>query len=319
MSAIAPRNSSPAIVVERKDAIGSQIKNAINSIMPPGGGGSFDLSLNVAVKDVVLEILILAAAAVAIVIVAYLVFKPLFTGIFQTALDTINTLTDITAETLGTVTEVLGGVIEDASAAVTTVTSTVSSTIGTLRTTISGTLDSIAGPVTTQNPQGGSLTKIANTVTTTVVNITDIIVSQELLSNGKPKGIIPRLALTIESLISITEDLLGDDGGILETIKEFVSEFKTVITLASQEYQAILISLKNSADTVINGIQDGIRYLVDPFINETYGIPAIGNQMLTTITQLTTGITTVGNGITIAINGITTAVNSLSSPPLPIP
>jgi phage-related protein len=310
MSAIAPRNSSPAIVVEKKDAFNNQIRRAVDSFSQPSGNSL--IALNVSTTGIVLEILVLAAAAVAIVIVAYLVFTPLFKGIFETALDTINTLTDITAETLGTVTEVLGGVIEDASDAIKTVTDTVSETIGTLSNTISGTLDSIAGPATGSS-EGGSLTRIADTVITTVQDITEIIVSQDPRSetDSRPKGIIPRLVETVDGIIDTTEELLVGDNGIMNTIKGFIDDFRGVINTASQEFQEVLKALKSGADTVINGVQDGIRYLVDPFVNETYGIPAIGNKMLTTIETLTGGITSVGGNIQTAINSISSAINNL--------
>jgi phage-related protein len=312
MSAIAPRNSSPAIVVEKKDAFNPQLRNAMNSFNPYGNQQM--MTVTSSSKDVIIEIIVLAAAAVGIIIVAYIVFKPLFTGIFQTALDTINTLTDITAETLGTVTEVLGGVIDDASGVIKTVTNTVADTIDILSDTITGTLDSIAGPVSSTNPEGGSLTKISNTIISTVNEITDIIVSQENVGteeDPKPKGIIPRLVQTVDGIINTTEKLLTGEGGIMETITGFINDFKGIIETASNEFQAILKSLKAGADTVINGITDGIRYLVDPFVNETYGIPAIGNKMLATIEVLTGGVEKVGDGIKEAIESISTAINGL--------
>jgi phage-related protein len=309
MSAIAPRNSSPAIVVEKKDALPTQSRGMQNQMMPFMGGGQM-MPYTPSTKDVILEILVLAAAAIAIIIVAYVVFKPLFSGIFGTALDTINTLTDITAETLGTVTEVLGGVIEDAAAAISTVTGTISTTINTLSGTITGVLDNIAGPAVEGVSEGGTLTVLSNEVTKVIKNLTEIIISDELV-NGKPKGIIPKLAAIIDDIIETTTEVLTGDNGIMTSINDFITMFKNVIETASEEFQNIIKSLKAGADTIINGIQDGIRYLVDPFVNETYGIPAIGNKMLLTIETLTNGISAVGNGIKEAIDSISEAIQGL--------
>lgn len=312
MSAIAPRNSSPAIVVERKDAFNAQVRNAINSIAPSGGlSGGNNFAIKLQMPDVILEILVLAAAAVAIIVIAYLVFKPLFTGIFQTAIETINTITELTSETLGTVTEVLGGVIEDASGVIKTVTGTVSQTITSLSNTISVTLDSIAGPVTDVS-EGGSLTKIATVVTDTVVQLTDIIVSQEIGANGKPKGIIPRLAAVIDSIIEATEKLLIGEFGIMPAISGFINDFKEYVKIASEEFQKVLSAVITATKQVIGAVGDGIRYVVDPFLNETYGIPAIASKMLGTIEILTSGVTLVGSKIAEAINKLGGVISSVS-------
>jgi hypothetical protein len=51
--------------------------------------------------------------------------------------------------------------------------------------------------------------------------------------------------------------------------------------------------------------------LVDPFINDVYGIPAIARIMLNTITSLTDGIRDVGDNIKNAIDSISQAIEKL--------
>ena len=278
MSAIAPKNSSPAIVVEKKDVVQSKTKQLYSNAT---------MGMENSTKDVVLEIIVLAGAAVAVVMVTYLLFKPLFSGLFGSITDTITSITDVTAEALGTVTEVLGGVIEDASAAVGTVVGAINTTIGTLGTSITGTLTSVTGSVSTVS---GAVNSTISTATTAV--------------NTAIGGVVT----TFNTLVDNQNLIIT---AVISSLDTYIPAIQAVMTTASNEFQALIASLREGADTVVQGVQDGIRYLVDPFVNETYGIPAIGNQMLSTITTLTTSIDSTGTNIKDALDSISAAISGL--------
>ena len=116
------------------------------------------------------------------------------------------------------------------------------------------------------------------------------------------------LSTGFDDIVTLTSKIISD---LLVKVEEFVDIFKGVLETAAEEFQNIIGAMRTGIETVVQGVQDGIRYLVDPFINDVYGIPAIARIMLQTVTSLTDGIKDVGENIKDAIGSISDAIGNL--------
>lgn len=239
-------------------------------------------------RDLILEIIILTAAAVSIVVVTYLIFKPLFTGLFGTVTDTIGTITEITSDALGTITGVVGGVIEDASSVVSTVVTTTNTVINSISTTINTTLNSAKTVVETV---GETMNTTISTLTSTTTSLMGTITSSFTQLMGLQQGIITEI-------VTVTENAI--DG------------FKTILETASGEFQNLISYLRQAGETIVQSVQDGIRYIIDPFINTTYGIPAIATLMLNTVQGLDKAIDDLGTNNKSGLDALTAAIESIA-------
>jgi phage-related protein len=238
-------------------------------------------------RDLILEIIVLTGAAMAIVIVTYLVFKPLFTGLFGTVTDTIGNITDITSDALNTITDVIGGTIEEASSIVTSVVNTTNIIINGIGDAINTSISTATGIV---NTVGSGINTTISTLTSTTTSLMGTITGSFNELMGLQQGII-------SGIVSVTNDA--------------IEGFKTILETASTEFQNLISTLRSAGESIIQSVQDGIRFIIDPFINETYGIPAIANLMLGTISTITGGITSLADNIKNGLEALVETIDGL--------
>lgn len=391
MSTIVPKNYSPTLVSERKDLALNAQKN-MQLVKKVSGGGSGDNVLDVAdrladkaFKNVAIELLLLTGAASVVILIIYVLFKPLITTLFSTILDTVNGITTITAETLGTITETLGTVIETATGIVEDIVSTTANSITTISGTITDTLATginiIAGPPTKAGTYVQSGTTITVTITghgfsngdkllaqfitgsigitgenpytvgnatddTFVIDVSDSGTAQGRISvrradivgivpviadsvkqiswmiSGNPtaqagsderKGIIKLMADGVIGIVdTITDPTTGLVPKILSAVDDAINAFKNIMTEAQNAFINVINSIKSAIENIVSGIQDGIRFLVEPFLNTSYGIPAIARNLYEVVSSFSSAIDSVGRDIKSGITDVKDAILGLA-------
>lgn len=326
MSAVVPKNYSPSLLSDRREsssssAVVSQPKySKTQSSMDPAmymeaAMSKFSSSANKASSALIIELVVLVVAVVAIIFVIYILFNPLISSIFGNVLDTVNGLTNITAESLGTITQTLGSVISTATGVINQVSgvgiSTITTLTNVLTTTLKTTTTVIVGDGEDNKGILGSFEQVLKGI------------SQEIVGDGAQKiGILGEINNSIVQINTVivgkkataTEDaVVGVLQSITNTAKDAIEGFIGFIKEIGAVFFSVLNTIRTSMETVISGIQDGLRYLVEPFLNTSYGIPAIARTLAGVVSQFNEAVKDVSSNIKSGIDSVTSAINGLTT------
>lgn len=322
MSAVVPKNYSPSFLSDRREQVVSATKamKSPTQQMPDmnnymnAGMDRFGSSMNKAGNAIIIELVVLTAAVIAIIFIIYILFQPIISNLFGSVLDTVNGITSITAESLGTITQTLGTVITTATAVVSQVSGVGVTTIGTLSNVLTTTLETTTNVIVgdgSPSSSGGILGSFKDVLQN---------ISYEIVG-GDPDNISKKGILTTinESIVNINNAIIGTStqDGVLQTItntaKEAITSFVDFIKDIGAVFFSVLNTIRTSMETVVAGIQDGIRYLVEPFLNTSYGIPAIARTLAGVVSNFNESIQSVSTNIKSGIDSVTEAVNGLST------
>lgn len=321
MSAVVPKNYSPSLLSDRRESsttVASQPKNPKNqSSLDPAmymeaAMSKFSSAANKASTAIIIELIVLVVAVVAIIFVIYILFNPLISSIFGNVLDTVNGLTNVTAESLGTITQTLGTVINTATGVINQVSgvgvSTISTLTNVLTTTLKTTTTVIVGDGEDNKGVLGSFEQVLKGVSSAIVGDPN---------DSSKIGILGQIN---NSIVAINEAIVGDGQdkeGVLQAItrtaKEAIEGFVDFIKEIGAVFFSVLNTIRTSMETVISGIQDGLRYLVEPFLNTSYGIPAIARTLAGVVAQFNEAIKDVSSNIKSGIDSVTSAINGLTT------
>lgn len=132
------------------------------------------------------------------------------------------------------------------------------------------------------------------------------------VGTAERKGVIKLLS---EGVIGIVDAITDPDDGLIPTIltavNDAINAFKTVMTEAQAAFLGVINAIKTSIENIVSGIQDGIRYLVEPFLNTSYGIPAIARNLYEQVTIFSDAISQVGTDIKSGITSVKDAILGL--------
>lgn len=321
MSAVVPKNYSPSLLSDRRETSISQGPAPKTKEMAPYSMPNFGSIGNMASSAgnaIIIQLIVLVAAVIAIIFVIYILFSPIISSLFGSVLDTVNGITSITAESLGTITQTLGSVITTATNVVNQVSSVGVSTISTLSNVLTSTLSRTTEVIV---GDGGVNKGVLGSFEDVLKQISAEIVGKSAQGDTPAKeGILPQIG---KSIVAINEAITGktEDGvfkkGILQTITETaqtaIESFVDFVKDIGAVFFSVLNTIRTSMETVVSGIQDGIRYLVEPFLNTSYGIPAIARTLAGVVSQFNEAIKDVSSNIKSGIDSVTDAVRGLSS------
>lgn len=320
MSAVVPKNYSPSLLSERRESLrpakkivqevsDDESSSSNNTKSAPGGTSTSTL---------IIELFVLTAVVIAIIFIVYVMFSPIITNLFGTVIDTVNGISSVAAESLGTITQTLGSVINTATAVVNQVSGVGVSTISTLTTVLTTTLKTttnvIVGDGSDDNK--GLLGSFENVLK----GIAEEIVGREAkTTNGVTTPAKIGLLTTINNTIeNISVAIIGNDEkvGILttiaETAKNSIESFIEFIQEIGTIFFSVLNTIRTSMETVISGITDGIRYLVEPFLNTSYGIPAIARTLASVVSEFNDAVSDIGSKIKQGIDAVANAIESIA-------
>lgn len=240
-------------------------RKSISGMMSPkagssGGDGFPDIAnlvggqVQSATNNIVLEIFVVVLAAIVIILVAYSLFKPLLTGIFNSILSTLDGITNLTGDAIKEVTDIMGTTLETTSGLLVNTISTATIVINTLGVGINAT---ISGATLTLNALGSGLNTSLSAVTTTVIGT--LSVSTKLITDTAPiiveveKGVLSiakEAANSITSVISaISPSVVAILGDIGTTLKNTTSVIVAANSVAIQPIRDVLAITKLMIDT----------------------------------------------------------------------
>lgn len=320
MSAVIPKNYSPSFLSDRRDQPAASTKAMKSPQMPDMNNymnaamDKFGASMNKAGNAMIIELIVLTAAVIAIIFIIYILFNPLISNLFGSVLDTVNGITSITAESLGTITQTLGTVITTATAVVSQVSGVGVSTISTLSTVLTNTLENTTNVIVGDGSTGSS-GGILGSFKDVLQNISYEIVGGDPDDSSKV-GILTTIN---NSIVNINNAIVGvnNEPGVLQNIsntaKAAIESFVEFTRDIGAVFFSVLNTIRTSMETVVSGIQDGIRYLVEPFLNTSYGIPAIARTLAGVVASFNDSIQSVSTNIKSGIDSVTSAVNGLTN------
>jgi len=336
MSVVVPKNYSPSLLSDRRDASMSggydrlkpsraspdssamaQQPAPINFMQSQSGNSG---------NAMIIQMIVLVVAVVAIIFVIYVLFNPLISSLFGSVLDTVNGITSVTAESLGTITQTLGTVITTATGVVSQVSGVGINTISTLTNVLTNTLETttniIVGDGST-DPAGnvnkgilGSFELVLKGISNEIVGTPEIKDSGGNVIQEERTGILPSINT---SIVNINNIIIGTQttDGLLQTIsntaRDAIETFTDFIKDIGPVFFGVLNTIRTSMETIVSGIQDCIRYLVEPFLNTSYGIPAIARTLAGVVAQFNDSIKDVSSNIKSGIDSVTDAVNGLTN------
>jgi len=234
------------------------------------------------INNIVLEIFVIVLAAVIIILVAYSLFKPLLTGIFNSILSTLDGITNLSGDAIKEVTDIMSSTLETTNGLVTGTISTATVVINSLGVGINAT---ISGATRTLNTLGTGLNTTLSVVTGSVVGTLSV-----------ATNVVKETGNTV---VSVERD-------ILSVAKVSVDSINGILSSSARGFQDVLIGMNNAINTTTSTVVNGIILAIEPITNQDYGIPAIARIMLSTTNRVVD--TVEGFGTT-----ITTAISTLSS------
>lgn len=328
MSAVVPKNYSPSLLSDRREsssssAVASQPKySKTQSSMDPAmymeaAMSKLSSSANKAASALIIELVVLVVAVVAIIFVIYILFNPLISSIFGNVLDTVNGLTNVTAESLGTITQTLGSVISTATGVINQVSGVGISTITTLTNVLTTTLDTtttvIVGDGGTNKGILGSFEQVLKGISKEIVGDPEVVSDRGILGQINDSIVQINTAIVGKPATATEEAVVGVLQSITNTAKEAIEGFIGFIKEIGAVFFSVLNTIRTSMETVISGIQDGLRYLVEPFLNTSYGIPAIARTLAGVVSQFNESVKDVSSNIKSGIDSVTSAINGLTT------
>lgn len=248
------------------------------------GGGGLDLmnmiggQVQNAANGIVLEVFMIVLGVVIIILVAYSLFKPLLTGIFDVILGTLNGITGLTGEAIKEVTGIMATTLETTNKLVVGTISTATVVINALGVGINAT---ISGATRTLNTLGDGLNSSLSVVTTTVKDA--LSVSTAIVKS------------TGDTIIKVQE-------GILSVAKVSVDSINSVLSTAAGGFKTVLDGMNEALTTTTSTVVGGINAAIEPITNKDFGIPAIARIMLSTTNKVVDVVEGFGETITSAIS-----------------
>jgi phage-related protein len=263
-------------------------KSITNMLSPKGATSGGDITgdianllggqLQSAANNIVLEIFIVVLAAIVIILVAYSLFKPLLTGIFNSILSTLDGITNITGDAIKEVTDIMSNTLETTNGLVVGTISTATVIINSLGVGINAT---ISGATMTLNTLGNGLNTTLNTVTSTVVGT---------------------LSVSTKVVQETGNTIVAVEQGILSVAKDSVDSINSILSSTADSFQTVLTSMNDALITTTSTVVGGINLAIAPITNPDFGIPAIAKNMLSTTDRVVKTIDGFGDTITSAIS-----------------
>lgn len=250
-------------------SIGANRKSISGMMSPRAGsdGGGLDQITNLVggqaqsfANNIVLEIFIIVLAAIVIILVAYSLFKPLLTGIFNSILSTLDGITNLTGDAIKEVTDIMGTTLNVTSGLLVNTISTATVVIGTLGVGVNATL---SGATVTLGALGSGLTTSLSAVTTTVVGT--LSVSTKIVQETGnaivevEKGVLSVAKGASDSIVSIISAVspsviavLNNMGTALTTTTSAVVAANSVAIAPIKDVLAITSLMINTTEKVIS-------------------------------------------------------------------
>lgn len=263
-------------------------KSITNMLSPKAGsadgGGGVDIAnliggqVQNAANNIVLEIFIIVLAAIVIILVAYSLFKPLLTGIFNSILSTLDGITNLTGDAIKEVTDIMGTTLETTNGLVVSTISTATVVINSLGVGINAT---ISGATMTLNTLGSGLNTSLNAVTSTVVGT---------------------LSVSTKIVQETGNTIVAVEKGILSVAQISVDSINLVLKETADGFKVVLNGMNDALTTTTSTVVGGINAAIEPITNKDYGIPAIGKLMLDTTNKVVDTVEGFGTTITSAIS-----------------
>lgn len=263
-------------------------KSITNMLSPKAGsadgGGGVDIAnliggqVQNAANNIVLEIFIIVLAAIVIILVAYSLFKPLLTGIFNSILSTLDGITNLTGDAIKEVTDIMGTTLETTNGLVVSTISTATVVINSLGVGINAT---ISGATMTLNQLGYGLNTSLSAVTSTVIGT---------------------LSVSTKVVQETGNTIVAVEKGILSVAQVSVDSINGILVDTSNGFRAVLDGMNDALITTTSTVVGGINLAIAPITNEDYGMPAIAKTMLSTTQEVVNNINAFGNTITSAIS-----------------
>jgi hypothetical protein len=269
-------------------------RKSISGMMSPkanssGGEGLPDISALVgqaqsAANNIVLEIFIIVLAAVVIILVAYSLFKPLLTGIFNSILSTLDGITNLTGDAIKEVTDIMGTTLETTNGLVVGTISTATVIINSLGVGINAT---ISGATMTLNQLGYGLNTSLSAVTSTVIGT---------------------LSVSTKVVQETGNTIVAVEKGILSVAQVSVDAINGVLVDTAEGFRFVLDGMNNALITTTSTVVGGINMAIEPITNKDYGMPAIAKIMLSTTNRVVETI----DGFGVSINKAITILSEIS-------
>jgi hypothetical protein len=268
-------------------SIGANRKSISGMMSPKGGmdGGGMEQISSMAggqvqniANNIVLEIFIVVLAAIVIILVAYSLFKPLLTGIFNSILSTLDGITNLTGDAIKEVTDIMATTLETTNGLVVNTISTATVVINSLGVGINAT---ISGATMTLNTLGTGLNTSLSAVTSTVIGT---------------------LSVSTRVVQETGNTVVEVQRGILSVAQVSVNSINGILVDTSDGFRSVLNSMNDALVTTTSTVVGGINLAIEPITNQEYGLPAIARAMLETTDRVVDTVDGFGDSITSAIS-----------------